>query len=69
MKPFATVFVLIGILALCGGIFNWDWYMNHRKARFMVNLFTRNGARFFYALVGTALIVYGVLLLMGFFEN
>ena len=65
----AGLFVIAaGILSLCGAIFNWDWYMNHRKARFLVKILGRGGARVFYGALGLGLIVLGGLLLLGFIE-
>lgn len=49
-----------GIFALSGAIFNWDWFMNSRRARFFANIFGRNGARIFYALLGILLIGLGL---------
>ena len=41
----AGLFVIVaGIFSLCGAIVNWDWYMNHRKARFLVRILGRGGA-------------------------
>lgn len=55
----------LGAFAICGAAFNWEWYMNHWKVRFFVRLFGRTGARVFYGLLGTALVVVGVLMAMG----
>ncbi|EAZ93140.1 immunity 17 family protein [Crocosphaera chwakensis] len=65
----AGLFVIAaGIFSLCGAILNWDWYMNHRKARFLVRIFGRGGARVFYGVLGLGLIILGGLLLFGFIE-
>lgn len=50
---------------MLGAICNWEWFMNARKARFMVKILTRNGARIFYGILGLALVVLGVLATMG----
>ena len=62
-----TGFLVIaaGIFSLCGAILNWDWYMNHRKARFLVRLLGRDGARIFYGIIGLGLVILGILLLLG----
>ncbi|MEM8780999.1 MAG: immunity 17 family protein [Cyanobacteria bacterium P01_G01_bin.49] len=57
-----------GIFALCGAILNWDWYMNHRKARFFVKIFGRTGARIFYGILGVGLIILGGLIALGILE-
>ncbi|MGK7878734.1 MAG: immunity 17 family protein [Crocosphaera sp.] len=65
----AGLFVIVaGVFSLCGAILNWDWYMNHRKARFLVKILGRGGARVFYGVLGLGLIILGGLLLFGFIE-
>lgn len=59
------VFIAIGLFAICGAGFNWDWFMTHRKARIFVALFTRTGARIFYALLGGGLVTLGILAMLG----
>ncbi|MBN1501825.1 MAG: immunity 17 family protein [Spirochaetes bacterium] len=65
MNYFGVIFILTGLFSLSAGIFDWDWYMTHRKARLFVKIFTRNGARVFYGLLGAGLIVLGVLVFEG----
>ncbi|MCI4670442.1 MAG: immunity 17 family protein [Bacteroidia bacterium] len=59
--------LLVAILLIAGGgfsllasIFNWDFYFEHSRARFFVKIFTRAGARVFYALLGLLLLGVGV---------
>jgi len=59
------LFSAIGLFAICGAGYNWDWFMNHRKARFFVAVFTRTGARIFYMLLGGGLVTLGVLMMLG----
>ncbi len=63
-------FILIGagLFSVAGGAFNWDWFMNSRKARFFVKTLTRNGARIVYGVLGTALVIIGALILLGIVE-
>jgi hypothetical protein len=42
--------------------------MNARKARLIVKLLTRSGARIFYGLLGTGLIILGGMVMMGVIE-
>jgi hypothetical protein len=63
------LFVAIGLFALSGAGFNWDWFMNHRKARLFSSIFGRSGARFFYGLLGVGLIVLGILMMAGIVKN
>ncbi|HPZ09575.1 MAG TPA: immunity 17 family protein [Candidatus Eremiobacteraeota bacterium] len=46
------------LFSLISSIFNWDFFFNSRKARFMVNMFGRKGERIFYSIFG--LVVSGV---------
>jgi len=61
----AILFVAIGMFSLAGAMFNWDWFMNDRRAAFFVSVFGRTGARVFYALLGIALIGIGILFGLG----
>ena len=61
-----TALVAGGIFAIAGAAFNWEWFMTARKARFIVAIAGRTGARIFYGVLGIALSVAGVLNLTGF---
>jgi Immunity protein 17 len=61
MSPLGLLIIGVGVFALAGSICDWDWFMNARKARFMVAILTRNGARIFYALLGLALGTLGII--------
>ena len=63
------VFAGCGIFAICGAAFNWDWFMNHRKAQFLVRIAGRTGARIFYGVLGTTLVVMGALIGLGIIES
>jgi len=65
MNPVALFIIAAGSFSILGAICNWDWFMNSRKAEFMVRILTRNGARIFYAILGILLVVLGVLACMG----
>lgn len=54
-----------GLFAIAGGMLDWDWFMNNRRARIFVKLFGRGGARAFYCLLGLALAVLGLLITFG----
>lgn len=58
-----------GIFAICGATCDWDWFMGHHKAKLLVAMLGRNGARVFYALFGAVLAVAGLLMLLGIIEN
>ena len=68
MNASGLVFMAAGAFSMLGAICNWDWFMNARKARFMVKILTRNGARLFYGILGVGFAVPGVLTGMGIVE-
>jgi len=57
--------VAAGLFSVGCGIFNWEWAMASRQARFLSRMITRNGARAFYLVVGAAMIVVGTLMFTG----
>lgn len=53
MEKFLPFLIIAcGLFSLVCAVKDWDWFMNHRKARFMVGLFGRKGARIFYGALG-----------------
>jgi uncharacterized membrane protein YphA (DoxX/SURF4 family) len=64
----AWIFVAIGVFALAGAVFDWDWFMNHPKARVLARALGRGGARIFYGVVGTGFVVGGLLVALGVVE-
>lgn len=69
MQYEGLILVGAGCFTIVGGAFNWDWFMNSRKAQFFVKTLTRNGARVMYGVIGVALVVFGVLILLGVIES
>ena len=57
--------IAFGIFAICGAYFNWNFFMNSRKARTFSMLLGRMGTRIFYSLLGLGLVIFGVLFMMG----
>ena len=55
-----AIFLLAGSFSLLSSILNFDWFFNSRKAATFVQWFGRTGARFFYGLLGVALITCGI---------
>lgn len=69
MDPVGLFIVAAGILSICGAAFNWDWFIDSRKARFFVAIFGRTGARIFYAILGIAAVVMGALVALGILKD
>jgi hypothetical protein len=65
MELFSGFIILAGLFSLAGAVYNWDWFMNARKARFIVSILGRSGARCLYGLLGVAFIMLGILSLTG----
>lgn len=69
MNPIGLLFVAAGLFSICGGVFDWDFFMNSRKARLFVGIFGRSGARVLYILLGLAIVGLGALIAMGILQN
>ena len=54
-----------GLFSIAGGVFAWPWFMNHRKARFFVNLLGENGARGLYIVLGAIICFCGIMVMAG----
>ena len=61
MNPWGLAFVVIGMFSIAGGACNWDWFMNHHRARMICSILSRGGARVFYVVLGVAFVVFGAL--------
>lgn len=59
------VFAAAGVFALVCAAMNFDWFMEHRRARLLVKALSRTGARIFYGALGLALIAFGALNFLG----
>ena len=68
MNPMGILFIAVGLLSMGGSLFEWNFFMNHPKARFMTTLLTRTGARIFYILTGTAAFFFGMLVTFGIIQ-
>ena len=59
------IIIACGAFSICGGVFGWEWFMNNYKAKPLVAIFGRKGARIFYGILGGFIIVLGVLAMIG----
>ena len=69
MNPVGLILVAAGIFSICGAAFDWDWFINSYKARIFVAIFGRTGARIFYGILGTAIVVIGALITFGILKD
>jgi hypothetical protein len=58
-----------GLFSVCGAVFDWDFFFNNYRARPIVAMLGRTGARVFYALLGAAIMILGILLATGTIQN
>ena len=65
MNPIGLIIAAAGAFSMAGGIGNWDWFMNSRRARLIVKVFGRTGARTFYGILGIIILVAGILVTIG----
>jgi hypothetical protein len=56
------ILILIGLFTAAGGVFGWDWFIGHWRARLFVKLFGYNGARIFYVVFGFVIVGIGMTL-------
>lgn len=68
MNLWGIFFWAIGLFTSAGGIFDWDWFMNYWRARFMCKLLGRTGARVLYVLMGVVFCVLGTMVLLGLLQ-
>ncbi len=54
--------IACGLFSLVCAVMNWNWFMNHRKAKFMISVIGRTGARIFYGVLGLFICTVGVVL-------
>ncbi len=55
------IMALIGVYCIAAAFCNWDWFFTNRRARGLVRLFGRNGARIFYGALGVVIIVLSII--------
>lgn len=65
MNHSGWIFIVAGLFASLCAAFDFEWFMNHRKARFFVKILGRTGARIFYIALGAGILVLGSLVLFG----
>ncbi len=50
----------MGAFSIAGAAGDWDFFMEHRKARLVAAIVGRDGARVFYGLLGAGLAIGGI---------
>jgi hypothetical protein len=52
--------ILCGLFSIVCALKDYDWFMNSRRAAFILRIFGRRGARVFYVLLGAVIIIFSV---------
>ncbi len=66
MNSAGIIFVLAGLYSLAGAWFDWNWFMENRKVQFFHRILgNRMRAGIFYAVLGSAFVIAGMLSLFG----
>lgn len=60
-----AVAIAIGLFVMSAALFNWEWYYQLHKARWIESICGRGGARVFFGVLGLALIVLGAAIATG----
>jgi len=58
---FALLMMLVGVLCMCGGIFDWAWMINGRRTWLIRKIFGYMGARVYYVVSGMVLVFLGMI--------
>ena len=61
----AWILVGAGVFSISGALFDWDWFMNSRRAQLWLKLFGRQGTRIFYGVLGVAIVALGLMMAFG----
>ena len=65
MNIVVVAIMLIGLVAIGGAVFEWGWFINNRRVRIFARVLGRTGARIFYGVVGSLLLIWGALFTLG----
>lgn len=69
MNPMGLILLAAGAFSMCGAWFDWDLFMESRKARLFVAILGRNGARVFYGILGLTIALAGLLVFLGIVQG
>lgn len=58
-----------GLITLLGAILNWTWIFKSKRSKSIVSTLGLSGARFFYGIVGLALMILSALSIFGVFDS
>lgn len=56
----AIIILLSGLFCIVASFKDWDFFFESRKAKWVVKIFKRKGARIFYGIMGLVLMIASV---------
>ena len=59
-----TIFAIVGLFSIVATIANWNWFFNSSNARMLTGRMSRKAARFFYFIIGIAIIFMAIYLVI-----
>ena len=62
MEARSFFLIILGLFAITGAAFDWNWFMNSKRAQVWLNIFGRQGTRLFYVILGLTISIFGILL-------
>ncbi|QWX84602.1 immunity 17 family protein [Cellulophaga sp. HaHaR_3_176] len=62
---FGLVFIASGLFSLIASIKDWNFFFGSIKARLLVSIVGRNGARILFGVLGFVIIIVGILSILG----
>jgi hypothetical protein len=69
MNGSGLALILLGLFSLSGAYFDWDWFMEHRRAQFLTRILGgRTRARTFYTVLGLTALTLGMIATIGLID-
>jgi len=65
MDPVGLILAAAGVFAICGAVFDWSFFIDNYRAKFLLFALGRKGTRIFYVCLGLFVLIGGVLMALG----
>jgi len=69
VNPWGLIFIAVGVFTIVAVALNWDWFLDHGKARWISSIAGRWGARIAYGAIGLIFVAFGVLYMVGIIKD
>ena len=57
---FGILFIILGITSILASVFNWGLFFDHWKAKPLIKILGRSGAKVFYIVIGIITIIFSI---------